>query len=242
MQIAFLAYPGVTALDLIGPYEVLRTLPGAEIRFVWHEVGPVATDSGVLYLGATHTLGETPRPDIVLVPGSGTSTPSTARDEVLLDWLRSVHETTRWTLSVCSGSVILAAAGLLAGRSATSHWRALDLLRPFDVRPRPDDRIVREDKIVTSAGVSAGIDLALFVTARTAGENYAEAVQLALEYDPAPPFDSGHMSKASAGTKALAHKIMLDHGMFRPTEIAAATRLVWDGVLDRVRNRRAHAR
>ncbi|KAA8885703.1 DJ-1/PfpI family protein [Nocardia colli] len=241
MQIAFVTYPGVTALDLIGPYEVLRALPGAEVRFVWHEVGPVATDSGVLYLGATHTFADTPRPDIVLVPGSGTSTPSTARDGRLLAWLRSVHETSRWTLSVCSGSVILAAAGLLNGQNATTHWRALDLLRPFGVRPCGDLRIVAAGKIVTSAGVSAGIDLALHVAGEEAGEGYAKAIQLALEYDPSPPFDSGSTSKASVKTKALAHKIMLEHGMFRPAELASATRLAWGAALSRVRDRRIHA-
>ncbi len=234
MQIAFVTYPGMTALDAIGPYEVLRVLPDAEIRFVWHEIGPITTDSGVLMLGATHSFAETPAPDIVLVPGSGAATAATARDEGLLDWLRTVHPTTSWTLSVCSGAVILAAAGLLAGKSATTHWRALDLLRPFEVRPQADARIVREGKIVTAAGVSAGIDLGLFRAGEIAGRGSAEAVQLCLEYAPQPPFDSGHMSKASLKTKAQAHKIMVRHGMFRPAELTAATRLAWDAALSRL--------
>ncbi|MFI6867678.1 DJ-1/PfpI family protein [Nocardia sp. NPDC050406] len=235
MQIAFVTYPGLTALDLIGPYEALRTIPHAEVRFVWHEIGPITTDSGVLVLGATHTLAETPHPDIVLVPGSGVSTPSTARDAVLQNWLRTAHETSTWTLSVCSGSVILAAAGLLDGKPATSHWQALDLLRPFGARPQGDSRIVRAGKIVTSAGVSAGIDLGLFLLGEIAGRSYAEAVQLSLEYDPQPPFDSGHTSKASLKTKALAYKLMARQGIFRPAELAAATRLAWDACLARVR-------
>ncbi|RDI67388.1 DJ-1/PfpI family protein [Nocardia pseudobrasiliensis] len=234
MQIAFVTYPGMTALDAIGPYEVLRALPDAEVRFVWHEIGPITTDSGVLMLGATHSFAETPAPDIVLVPGSGAATASTARDEGLLDWLRTVHATTSWTLSVCSGAVILAAAGLLEGKSATTHWRALDLLRPFGVRPQADARIVHEGKIVTAAGVSAGIDLGLFMAGEIAGRAYAEAIQLSLEYDPQPPFDSGHISKASLKTKAQAHKIMMRHGMFRPAEITAATRLAWDTALSRL--------
>ena len=113
-QIAIVAYPGFTALDMIGPYEVLRNLPDAEVRFVWHEAGPITADSGVLVIGATHSLAETPSPDVILVPG-GPSTPVHARDEALLDWLRQAHQTASWTTSVCSGSVILAAAGLLDG-------------------------------------------------------------------------------------------------------------------------------
>ncbi|EFV14114.2 hypothetical protein HMPREF9336_01031 [Segniliparus rugosus ATCC BAA-974] len=241
MQIVFVVYPGMTALDMIGPYEVLRALPDAEVRFVWHEPGPIVTDSGVLLFGATHSFAETSRPDIVLVPGSGTSTASTARDEALLAWLREVHETTRWTLSVCSGSVILAAAGLLRGKKATSHWRALDLLRPFGASPQPHSRIVSAGKITTAAGVSAGMDLALFMVGEIAGPGYAKALQLALEYDPQPPFDSGHMSKASLKTKTQAHAIMAKHGMFKPAEMAAGTRLLWDAALMRVRQGRRPA-
>ena len=114
-QIAIVVYPGFTALDFIGPYEVLRNLPDAEVRFVWHEPGPIAADSGVLLVGATHSFDETPSPDIVLVPG-GMTTFEHARDEKVLDWVRRAHETSTWTTSVCSGSVILAAAGLLEGK------------------------------------------------------------------------------------------------------------------------------
>ncbi|MBN7303159.1 DJ-1/PfpI family protein [Mycobacteroides abscessus subsp. bolletii] len=237
MQIAIVIYPGVTALDFVGPYEVLERLPNAEVRFVWHEPGPIVTDSGVFVVGATHSLAETVRPDIVLVPGSAVATMSTARDERLLDWLRTVHETADWTFSVCSGSLILAAAGLLAGKSATSHWRALDLLRPHGVKPQSDARIVHEGKIITAAGVSAGIDLGFYIAGQIAGPDYAKALQLALEYDPQPPFDSGHTSKASLKTKAQAHTLMAKAGMFKPVEMAAGVRLAWDATIARVRGR-----
>ncbi|MGV0799940.1 DJ-1/PfpI family protein, partial [Mycolicibacterium elephantis] len=190
MQIAIMVYPGYTALDFIGPYEVLRNLPDTEVRFVWHEPGPVAADSGVLLIGATHSFDETPSPDIILIPGGGT-TFEHARDEKVLDWVRRAHQTSTWTTSVCSGSVILAAAGVLEGRRATSHWMALQTLRSFGVEPVGDQRIVREGRIVTAAGVSAGIDLGIWLCGQIGGEAKAKAVQLVIEYDPQPPFDSG---------------------------------------------------
>lgn len=183
-QIAFVAYPGFTALDMIGPYEVLRNLPGAQVRFVWHEAGPITADSGVLVIGATHTLAETPSPDVILVPG-GPSTPVHARDDALLDWLRRAHQTASWTASVCSGSVILAAAGLLDGRRATSHWLTIPALKAFGAIPVADERIVHSDDIVTSAGVSAGLDLALWLAGQIGGENRAKAIQPRARIRPA---------------------------------------------------------
>jgi transcriptional regulator GlxA family with amidase domain len=200
-QIAIVTYPGFTALDMIGPYEVLRNLPDAEVRFVWHETGPITADSGVLVIGATHSLAETPSPDVVLVPG-GPSTPVHARDDALLQWLRQVHRTARWTTSVCSGSVILAAAGLLAGRRATSHWLTVPALKAFGAVPVADERIVRQGNVVTCAGVSAGLDLALWLAGEIGGEGRAKAIQLAIEYDPQPPFDAGAPGKAPAGIVA----------------------------------------
>ncbi|OBI98827.1 glutamine amidotransferase [Mycobacterium alsense] len=234
-QIAIVAYPGFTALDMIGPYEVLRNLPGADVRFVWHETGPITADSGVLVIGATHSLAETPSPDVILVPG-GPSTPVHARDEALLEWLRRAHRTASWTTSVCSGSVILAAAGLLEGRRATSHWVTLSALKAFGVTPVADERIVHQDDVVTSAGVSAGLDLALWLAGQIAGENRAKAIQLAIEYDPQPPFDSGHMSKASPGTKAAA-TALLSRDAVKPANIKAATMLAWQQALAAVRSR-----
>lgn len=235
-QIAFVAYPGFTALDMIGPYEVLRNLPGAEVRFVWHEPGPITADSGVLVLGATHSLAETPTPDVVLVPG-GPSTAVHARDEVLLDWLRRTHQTATWTTSVCSGSVILAAAGLLKNRRATSHWLTVPALKAFGAIPVGDERIVRQGDIVTSAGVSAGLDLALWLAGEIGGEARAKAIQLAIEYDPLPPFDSGHPSKASATTKAAA-TALLSRDSLKPANLKATTLLAWEQALSAVRSRR----
>lgn len=206
MQIAIVVYPGMTALDAVGPYEVLRMLPGAEVRFVWHEPGPITTDSGVLVLGATHSLAETPAPDVVLIGGSSV-TATVANDDLLLAWLRRVHEASTWTTSVCTGSVVLGAAGLLEGKAATSHWMAVPGLAAFGAKPDRERRIVREGKIVTAAGVSAGIDLALWLVGEIAGESTACAIQLLIEYDPQPPNESGHLSKASAATKRQAAAI-----------------------------------
>jgi putative intracellular protease/amidase len=235
-QIAFVAYPGFTALDMIGPYEVLRQLPHAEVRFVWHESGPITADSGVLVLGATHSLAETPSPDVILVPG-GPSTPVHARDEKLLDWLRQAHQTASWTTSVCSGSVILAAAGLLQGKRATSHWISLPALKAFGATPVDDERIVQQDNVITSAGVSAGIDLALWLAGQIGGEGRAKAIQLAIEYDPHPPFDSGHMCKASATTKAAATALVSKDSV-KPANLTAITKLAWQQALAAARARR----
>lgn len=202
-QIAIVVYPGFTALDFIGPYEVLHRLPDIEVRFVWHEPGPITADCASLVIGATHSFGETPSPDVILVPGGPTSVEH-ARDEKLLDWVRTAYPTATWTTSVCSGSLILAAAGLLDGKRATSHWSVLALLKTLGVNAVGDQRVVHEGDIVSSAGVSAGIDLALWQAGQIGGEERAKAIQLVIEYDPQPPFDSGHMSKASAKTKAAA--------------------------------------
>lgn len=235
-QIAIVLYPGFTALDFIGPYEVLRNLPGAEVRFVWHEPGPISADSGVLMVGATHSFDETPSPDVILVPG-GMSTFEHARDEKVLDWVRHVHQTSVWTASVCSGSLILAAAGVLNGRRATSHWMVVPMLRTFGVTPVGDTRIVHEGRIVTAAGVSAGIDLGLWLAGQLGGEAQAKAIQLAIEYDPQPPFDSGHVSKASAATRALATATLTKQTV-TAHQLNHSTKLLWNAALQRVRSRR----
>ena len=235
MQIAIVLYPGFTALDFIGPYEVLRWLPDTEVRFVWHEAGPITADSGVLVIGATHSFAETPSPDVILVPG-GMTTIEHSRDEKLLDWVRQVHHTATWTTSVCSGSVILAAAGLLKGKRATSHWAALPALKALGVTPVKDERVVHEGNLVTSAGVSAGIDLALWLAGQIGGEERAKAIQLSMEYDPQPPFDSGHMSKASASTKAAATALMAKD-LATPTQLKEMTELLWSGAIDAARSR-----
>jgi transcriptional regulator GlxA family with amidase domain len=235
MQIAIVLYPGFTALDFIGPYEVLRNLPDAEIRFVWHEPGPVAADSGVLLVGATHSFDETPSPDLLLIPG-GMTTFEHARDEKLLAWVRQANQSAQWTTSVCSGSVILAAAGLLEGKRATSHWMAVPTLKAFGVTPVGDERIVHEGSIVTCAGVSAGIDLGLWLAGQIGGEAKAKAIQLGIEYDPQPPFDSGHLSKASIATKAAA-TALFSKELIKPAALKATTLLLWDQAVRAARGR-----
>lgn len=245
MQIAIVTYPGMTALDAIGPYEVLRMLPGAQIRFVWHEPGPITTDSGVLVLGATHSLAETQAPDIVLVGGSSLTT-TTANDQALLAWLGQVHQTSTWTTSVCTGSIILGAAGLLEGKAATSHWMGVAGLSAFGAHPKRDQRIVREGKIVTAAGVSAGIDLALWLAGEIAGEETARAIQLLIEYDPQPPYDSGHPSKATAAVKRKAAAIAAREGADLlasdpravAREAAAIPAVLWKQAIRRARTKR----
>jgi transcriptional regulator GlxA family with amidase domain len=226
-------YPGFTALDFIGPYEVLRWLPKAEVRFLWHEPGPVTADSGVLVVGATHSFDETPSPDVILVPGGMTSVEH-ARDEKLLAWVRQAHQHATWTTSVCSGSIILAAAGLLDGKRATSHWMALSALKALGAIPVGDQRVVQEGNIVTCAGVSAGIDLALWLAGQIAGDDRAKVIQLSMEYDPQPPFDSGHMSKASPKTKATATALMA-RDVAKPAQLKAGTLLLWNHALDAAR-------
>jgi transcriptional regulator GlxA family with amidase domain len=235
MQLAIVLYPGFTALDFIGPYEVLRNLPDTEVRFVWHEPGPVTADSGSLVVGATHSFDETPAPDVLLVPG-GMTTFEHARDEKLLAWVRRANEGASWTASVCSGSVILAAAGLLDGKRATSHWMAVPTLKAFGVTPVSDERIVQEGNIVTGAGVSAGIDLGMWLAAQIGGEARARAIQLAIEYDPQPPFDSGHLSKASAATKASA-TAMMSRDLMKPAQLKATTLVLWDQAIRAARSR-----
>lgn len=236
MQIAIVLYPGFTALDFIGPYEVLHYLPDAEVRFLWHEPGPITADSGVLVVGATHSFDETPSPDIILVPG-GPTTFEHARDEKVLAWLRQAHSTATWTTSVCSGSALLAAAGILEGRRATSHWLVVPMLKTFGVTAVGDERVVHEGNIVTAAGVSAGIDLGLWLAGQIAGEAKAKAIQLGIEYDPQPPFDSGHLSKASAATKATA-TALLSRDVVRQGQLGPSVRLLWDQAIKRVRARR----
>ncbi|MCX5193363.1 DJ-1/PfpI family protein [Streptomyces sp. NBC_00249] len=196
MQIAVLLYDHFTALDAVGPYEVLSRIDGAETVFVSERPGPVRTDNGALALVADKALGEVTRPDIVIVPG-GPHAEVEMKNPVVLDWLRAVDATTTWTTSVCTGSLILAAAGLLEGRRAAGHWLYLDQLRPFGAEPT-GERVVYDGKYVTAAGVSSGIDMGLGLLGRIAGDTYAQAVQLMCEYDPQPPYDAGSPAKAPA--------------------------------------------
>jgi transcriptional regulator GlxA family with amidase domain len=198
MQIALLLFDGMTALDAIGPIQVLSALPGATVRTVASTPGPKRSDAGVP-LVAEHALPEVPRPDIVLVPG-GMNVQAVMTDRRVLEWLKAAHATTTWTTSVCTGALVLGAAGLLHGRRATTHWAALESLRAFGAEP-VTERMVRDGKVVTSAGVSAGIDMALRLAALVAGESVAQTIQLVIEYDPDPPYRAG--SPATAPLEAL---------------------------------------
>jgi transcriptional regulator GlxA family with amidase domain len=200
MQIVFVLFDRITALDAIGPYEVLSRLPGADVRFAGLAAGPYRTDRGIA-LVADHALADL-RPEILVVPG-GPGARAVNADPRLLDWLRQAHAGTRYTTSVCTGSLLLGAAGLLQGLEATTHWGYYEELAATGARPVAR-RVVEQGKIVTAAGVSAGIDMALTLAARIAGEEVAQAIQLGIEYDPQPPFDAGSPGRAPAGVLALA--------------------------------------
>lgn len=241
MQIAIVLYPGMTTLDAIGPYEVLRFMPDSEVRFVSHKPGPIVTDSGVLVLGATHSYDETPAPDIVLVPGSEADTLTAMADGRLIQWLQQVHQTSHRTLSVCSGALILAAAGILEGHPATTHWIAQDMLPSFGAMPHPNRRIVKSGKIVTAAGVSAGIDLGLFIVGEICGQERAEIIQLLIEYDPQPPFQSGHPTKASQEVLEMARSEMLERAKNR-RDVISVPIMLWRRTLNKVRSQFGYTR
>jgi putative intracellular protease/amidase len=194
MLIVCLLFEGLTALDIVGPYEVLQRLPDANVQFVAAQAGPVRTDNGFLSLVADAPIAEVTAADIVVIPG-GFATRKLESDATLLEWIRAIDATTTWTTSVCTGSMLLAAAGLLEGKEATCHWASLDRLREYGAIPT-GRRVVEQGKIVTAAGVSSGIDMALTLAARIGGDELAQAIQLGIEYDPQPPFDAGSLDKA----------------------------------------------
>jgi transcriptional regulator GlxA family with amidase domain len=193
-EIAILVYEEMTVLDAIGPYDVFRSVPGWEVRFVGKERGEVRDEAGMLGINADHSLGEVTAADIVLVPG-GSGSRALMEDHAVLDWLRAIDGTTKWTTSVCTGSLVLGAAGLLDGRRATGHWLFLEALGELGADP-VGGRYVEDGKVLTAAGVSAGIDMALHLVGSELGPEVAQAVQLGIEYDPQPPFDAGSPEKA----------------------------------------------
>jgi putative intracellular protease/amidase len=205
MKIAIPIFDKVTALDAVGPYEVLSRLPGAELKFVGFEPGPVKTDNRMLSLLVEKALEDYADPDIVVMPG-GFGTRALMRDAFMLEWVRQVHRTSQWTTSVCTGSLVLGAAGLLNGVEATTHWAAMDILERLGARPT-GRRVVEEGKIITAAGVSSGIDMALRLAAHVAGDQIAQAIQLGIEYDPQPPFDAGSPDKAPEDVVALVRRL-----------------------------------
>jgi len=234
MNTAILLYDKFTTLDAIGPYEVLSRLRGSTVTFVAERRGPVTADTGMLSMIAEASISELPHPDLVLVPG-GPGQGGQMADGPVHEWLRAADATSTWTASVCTGSLILAAAGLLAGRRATSHWLALQPLADYGVQA-VSERVVIDGKYITAAGVSAGIDLALWLAGQIGGEERAKVIQLSMEYDPQPPFDSGHMSKASAKTKAVATALMA-RDIAKPAQLKAGTQLLWNSALAAARGK-----
>ncbi len=204
MQIALPVFEKITALDAVGPYEVLQRLPDSEIVFVGHREGSVRTDNGFLGLVADAVFEDVPSPDVVVFPG-GIGTRQLMRDDRVLGWLRTAHESTLYTTSVCTGSLILGAAGLLDGLDAATHWGAYDLLAATGANP-VEDRVVEhlDRRLITAAGVSSGIDMALRLAELLVDADAARAMQLMIEYDPEPPFDAGSVAKAGPGVIARA--------------------------------------
>jgi len=205
MKIAYVLYPDFTALDLVGPYEVISRWPEAEVHFVARTLDPVRCDAGLTVI-PTDTPASMPQPDLIVVPGSGNPVPVLS-DQVLIEWLRGAAPGCQWTASVCTGAGLYAAAGLLEGKKTTTHWGFRDNLRAMGVEV-VGDRVVWQGNHVSGAGVSAGIDMALSLTDRVHGRKLAESLQLLIEYDPQPPFASGAPDKADASTLRLAFRLL----------------------------------
>ncbi len=207
MEVAILLYRGMTALDAIGPYEVLRMVPDYQVKTVALTPGPVQTDAGLWLLNAEYQLEEVGSPQIIVVPGASDIRPL-LKEKRVIEWLQQAHVSSRWTISVCSGALLLGQSGLLKGHKATTHWLAHESLRNFGAEP-VKERIVRQGKIITAAGVSAGIDLALSLVALDQSEELARSIQLAIEYDPQPSFDSGNPSQVEPVIIERARQLLL---------------------------------
>ena len=235
MKIAYVLYPDFTALDLVGPYEVISRWPDAEVHFLARSLEPVRCDAGLTVI-PTDTPESLPDPVLIVVPGSGNPVP-VLDDHVLIEWLRSAAPGCQWTASVCTGAGLYAAAGLLEGKKTTTHWAFRDNLRAMGVEV-VGDRVVWQGNHISGAGVSAGIDMALALTERVHGRKVAESLQLAIEYDPQPPSDTGSPTNADASTLRLALRVLLGDRPFQ-----AAARLNRQGAAARIhRARRALTR
>jgi len=195
MRIVFFLYDGFTVLDAIGPYETLCRLPGAEVTFVAKQAGMVANDIRLIDIYAPLSIDDVNSADILVVPG-GFADEAVRNDPHQMDWIRKISKTTQVNASICTGSLIFAAAGLLDGKKATTHWARFEVLKDYGAIP-VEERWVDHGDIITAAGVSAGIDMGLYLCARLAGDDYAKALQLAIEYAPEPPFNSGRVSDAA---------------------------------------------
>lgn len=193
--IGLVLYPQFTALDIVGPFQTLVDVPGLDVFFVAAQKGPVVDHSGKFSLEATHSFDEVDSLDVVVVPG-GFADRDIDSTNTVVQFIKKIHHTTTWTTSVCTGSIFLAHAGILNGLTATTHWASYDRLRDLGAVPT-EQRVIKQGKIITAAGVSAGIDMGLVLVAALEGEDMAKLIQLAIEYDPQPPFDSGAPSKVT---------------------------------------------
>ena len=207
MQIAIGLYPGLTLLDVIGPYQVLSLVPGHEVVLCAEHTGALSDDNGLVTMDVAHTFDDVPAPDVLLVGGGYATRALATPDSAIVRWIRAAHPTTRFTTSVCTGSLLLGAAGLLDGLRANTHWHAVPVLESFGATA-VRDRVVIEGRIITAAGVSAGIDMALTLVDLLHGREMAEAIQLGIEYDPQPPFDSGAPWKATPAIVELVTAVM----------------------------------
>jgi transcriptional regulator GlxA family with amidase domain len=197
--VGLVLYPRFTALDIVGPFQTLADVPGVDAFFVADEKGPVIDHTGKLTLEATHSFDEVDALDVVVVPG-GMADRTIDSSNAVVQFVERIHPTTTWTTSVCTGSIYLAHAGILEGLTATTHWASYDRLEALGAIPT-EQRVITQGKIITAAGVSSGIDMGLVLVAALQGEEMAKMIQLAIEYDPQPPFDSGAPSKVSPEVK-----------------------------------------
>ncbi|MEL6841702.1 MAG: DJ-1/PfpI family protein [Bacteroidota bacterium] len=207
MKIVIYLYNGMTALDAIGPYEVLRNIKDAEIIFAARKKGTITADSQMLHFQAKHKIDDIEEADILLIPGSTVAFIKEAKNDKLLEWIRMIDQHSRFTTSVCTGSIILAASGLLKTKKATSHWKPLNMLKQYEAIPTKE-RMMRQGKYITAAGVSAGIDMAIYLVNEVEGETAAKAAQLAIEYDPQPMYDAGNVDRCGEDVIALAEEKM----------------------------------
>ena len=207
-HVAIVLYDGFTALDAVGPYEVLVSLPDTQVHFVSNQRGPVWADTGQLALTATATFDELPNPAIIVIPGGGHGIMKAVEDPALMGWIKQAHETSEWTTSVCTGVYVLGLAGILQGLDVTTHWASRSFMQQYCGANYVAERFVQQGKVITAAGVSAGIDMALFLAEKLSNTQTAQAIQLACEYDPHPPFAAGNFQTASPELMAEANQVV----------------------------------
>ena len=207
MQFAFGLYPGFTSLDVIGPYQVISNIPGAEVVFCAARRGLLPDEHGLLNIDIAYTFRDVEEPAVIVIPGAPHTRSLARTSDPIIDWIRNVHTTTTFTTSVCTGALLLGAAGILDGLQATTHWDSYDELSYYGAEPT-ETRVVQQGKVITAAGVSSGIDMAFTLTAKLCGDEVAKAIQLGVEYDPHPPFDSGAPSKATPEIRQVVQTVM----------------------------------